>query len=66
MAGIAKMVFCSHHLHHHLHVSHSYQAVARPHLSEELGEMIAIDLVAMERENLGKHLRGLLEQVELE
>ena len=60
------MLFCSHHLHHHLHVSHSYQAVARPHLSEELGEMIAIDCVVMERKNLGKHIRGDLEHLGLE
>ena len=66
MAGIAKILFCSHHLHHHLHVSHSYQAVARPHLSEELEAMNVNDLVAMERENLGKHVSGLLEQLGLE
>ena len=66
MAGIARMVSCSNHLHHHLHAFHSYQAVARPHLSEELGEMIAIDCVVMERKNLGKHIGGLLEQLGLE
>ena len=66
MAGIAKILFCSHHLHHHLHVSHSYQAVARPHLSEELEAMNENDLVVMERENLGKHIRGELEQLGLE
>ena len=66
MAGIARMVSCSYHLHHHLHVSHSYQAVARLHLTEELGAMIAIDCVLMETENLGKHIRGELEQLGLE
>ena len=66
MAGIAKMLFYSHHLHHHLHVSHSYQAVARPHLSEELGEMNEIDCVVMQRENLEKHIRGDLEHLGLE
>ena len=66
MAGIANMLFCSHHLHHYLHVSRLNQAVARPHLSEKMGEMIAIDCVEMERKNLGKHIRGLLEQLGLE
>ena len=60
------MVSCSNHLHHHLHVSHSYQAVARPHLSEELGETNEIYLSGMERENLGKHIRGDLEHLGLE
>ena len=66
MAGIARIVSCSNHLHHHLHASHSYQAVARPHLSEELDAMNENDLVVMERENLGKHIGGLLEQLGLE
>ena len=66
MAGVAKMGSCSHHLHHHLHVSHSYQAVARPHLSEKLEAMNENDLVVMERKNLGKHIRGLLDQLGLE
>ena len=66
MAGIARMVSCSNHLYHPSYPSHSYQAVARPHLSKELGEMIAIDCVVMERENLGKHIRGELDQLGLE
>ena len=56
----------SYHLHHHLHVYRLKQSVARPHLSEKLDAMRVNDLVVMERENLGKHIRGLLEQVELE
>jgi hypothetical protein len=48
MAGIAKMLFCSNHLYHHLHVSRLNQAVARPHLSEELEAMNVNDLVVME------------------
>ena len=66
MAGIAKMGSCSYRRNHHLRVSRLNQAVARPHLSEKIGEMIAIDCVEMERENLGKHIRGELEQLGLE
>ena len=66
MAGIAKMLSCSLHLYHHLHVSRLNQAVARPHLSEKLEAMNENDLVVMERENLGKHIRGELEQLGLE
>ena len=66
MAGIAKILFCSHHLHHPSYPSHSYQAVARSHLYEELEAMNENDLVVMERENLGKHVRGKLEQLGLE
>ena len=33
---------------------------------KKMGEMIAIDCVVMERENLGKHIRGELEQLGLE
>ena len=66
MTGIAKMGSCSYRRNHRLHVSRLNQAVARSRLLEELGEMIAIDCVVMERENLGKHIRGLLEQLGLE
>ena len=37
-----------------------------PHLYGKLEAMIENDLVVMERENLGKHIRGLLEQLRLE
>ena len=60
------MVSCSNYLYHPSYPSHSYQAVARLHLTEELGAMIAIDCVLMETENLGKHIRGELEQLGLE
>ena len=63
MAGIAKMGSCSYRRNHRLYVSRLKQSVARPHLSEELGEMIAIDCVVMERKKLGKHIRGELEQL---
>jgi len=66
MAGLAKILFCSHHLYHHLLVSRLKQSVARPHLSEKLEAMNVNDLVVMERENLGKHIRGELEQLGLE
>ena len=66
MRGIAEKVSCSHHLHHHLHVSRLNQAVARPHLTENLEAMNVNDLVVMERENLGKLVRGNLEQLGLE
>ena len=66
MAGIAKMVFCSHHLYHRPHVSRLNQPPARFRLLEKLGEMIAIDCVVRERKNLGKHIRGELEQLGLE
>jgi hypothetical protein len=66
MAGIARMVFFENHLLHHLHVSRLNQAVARPHLSEELEAMNVNDLVVTEGESLGKHLRGDLEQFGLE
>ena len=66
MAGIAKMVVCLHHLLHQLHVYHSYQAVVRSHLTENLEAMNENDLVVMERENLGKLVRGNLEQLGLE
>ena len=66
MAGIARMVSCSNHLYHPSYPSHSYQAVARPHLSEKLEAMNENDLVVMERKNLGKHIRGLLDQLGLE
>ena len=65
MAGIAKMFF-PYRLHHNLHVSHSYQAVVPPHLSEELEAMSDNDLVVMERESLGKHVSGELEQFGLD
>ena len=37
--------------------------VALPHLSEELEAMNATEYVVVERENLGKHIRGDLEQL---
>ena len=66
MAGISRMVSCSNHLYHPSYPSHSYQAVALPHLSEELEAMNATEYVVVERENLGKHIRGLLDQLGLE
>ena len=60
------MVVCLHHLLHQLHVYHSYQAVVRPYLYEKLEAMNENDLVVMEREKLGKHVRGDLEHLGLE
>ena len=66
MAGIAKMGSCSYRRNHRLHVSRLNQAVARSRLLEELEGMNENDLVVIERENLGKHSRGLLDQLGLE
>ena len=60
------MVSCSNHLYHPSYPSHSYQAFARPHLYEKLEAMNENDCVLMETENLGKHIRGELEQLGLE
>ena len=48
MAGIAKMGSCSYRRNHPSYPSHSYQAVARPHLTEELEAMNVNDLVVMD------------------
>ena len=63
MTGIVRMVSYSHRIHHPPYVSQPNQAVARSHLLEEVGELIATDWVMIERANSAKHIRGKLEQL---